>query len=170
MVERIILVGLMGSGKTTVGRKLADHLGWRAVDLDQEIEAQAGMSVAQIFERQGESTFRRLEQQLTEQLLSEREVVFTPGGGWVTHQAARGIPDHSAVFWLVVSPERVLERIKDARTRPLLAGDPLQRARQLAQQRNDLYARIGVPIETDERTADEVADEILAWLNAPTNS
>jgi shikimate kinase len=170
MIERIVLVGLMGSGKTTVGRKVADQLGWRAVDLDQEIEAQAGMSVAQIFERQGESAFRRLEQQLTATLLSQHNLVFTPGGGWITHARAEQIPEHTAVFWLCVSPERAVERIANTESRPLLAGDPLQRARQLAEQRNALYAALGEPIDTDDRTADEVANRILEWLNAPTNS
>ena len=169
MIERIVLIGLMGSGKTTVGQKVAEKLGWRVIDLDQEIEAQAGMSVAQIFERQGETAFRRLEQQLTTRLLAERKVVFTPGGGWVTHVAAQQIPEHTAIFWLQVSPEVAVQRIRNADSRPLLAGDPLQRARQLAEERNETYAAFGMPIDTNDRTADEVANEIVEWLRT-TNS
>ena len=160
-IDRIVLIGVMGSGKTTVGQKVAARLNWRVIDLDREIEAHTGMSVAQIFERQGESTFRRLEQRLTGQLLSEHNLVFTPGGGWVTHLAAAQIPANTAIFWLRVSPEVAVQRVADTQARPLLAGDPLQRARELADQRKETYATMGAPIETDGRTPDEVAADIV---------
>jgi shikimate kinase len=165
-VARIVLVGLMGAGKTTVGQLLADRLGWRLVDLDREIEARITMSVPQIFEQFGEKRFRELEQQLTAELLSVPDIVFTPGGGWIINPAnARELPPDSAVFWLRVTPEEAVRRVRvDRVERPLLRGDALERARALSAARQDAYAALGVPIETDGRTPPEIAQNIINKL------
>jgi shikimate kinase len=167
-VARIVLIGLMGAGKTTVGQLLADRLGWRLVDLDREIEARIAMSVPQIFEQFGENRFRELEQQLTAELVSWSEQVFTPGGGWVVNPAnARELPPDSAVFWLRVTPEEAVRRLRVERVeRPLLRGAPIERARELAAARQDAYAALGVPIETEGRTPAEIAQDIITKLGA----
>lgn len=167
-VARIVLIGLMGAGKTTVGQLLADRLGWRLVDLDREIEAHIAMSVPRIFQQFGENRFRELEQRLTAELVSVPNLVFTPGGGWVTNPAnARALPPDSAVFWLRVSPEEAVRRLRlDGMERPLLRGDPLERARELAAARQDAYAALGVPIETEGRAPPQIAQDIITKLGA----
>src|SRR5688572_27406814 len=81
--ERVVLIGLPGAGKSTVGPLLARRLGWRFLDLDPLIEAEAGLPIAQIFEQKGEAEFRRLETELTGRLASEPDLVLAPGGGWI---------------------------------------------------------------------------------------
>lgn len=166
-VDRIVLIGLMGSGKTTVGKHLAARLGWKLVDLDYEIEQKAQLSVAEIFRERGEETFRRLEQQLTRELASSTRMVFTPGGGWATRaENVQLLPPDSAVFWLRVSADEAVRRVgrEGVAARPLLAADPVQRAMELAQARDPLYAKYGVPIDTMHRSSEEVAGEILSMV------
>src|SRR5688572_10409385 len=80
--ERVVLVGFMGSGKTTVGRQLATRLGWTFVDLDDEVEARAGMSVDELFRTRGEPAFRLLESEAGAAVLARKAIVLAPGGGW----------------------------------------------------------------------------------------
>ena len=160
-IDRIVLIGLMGAGKSTVGARLAHRLNWKFADLDLHIEQYAGKSVADIFEAEGEATFRRLERQLTSELLSLRHLVLAPGGGWAVQLDPTVLPDHTAIFWLQVSPEELITRLAHGPPRPLLAGDPLDRARQLAEGRNSIYAKLGVPLDTMGRDPDEIVNDIL---------
>jgi shikimate kinase len=168
-VRRVVLVGLMGAGKTTVGQLLAQRLGWTFFDLDVCIETRARKTVAQIFAQEGEDAFRRLEQQLTLELASLDRLVLTPGGGWITQpDTVQQLAADTAVFWLQVSPEEAVRRVQqDATVRPLLQqSDPLVVARRLAQQRNRKYAQLGVPIVTDQRTPAQIVTDILNILDA----
>jgi shikimate kinase len=141
-VSRIVLIGLMGSGKSTVGQMLAQRLGWRLIDLDREIEGRTGHSIARIFHDNGEQAFRSLEQQLTAELLSLAGTVFTPGGGWIINaQNMKRVPSDSAVFWLQVSPEEAL-----------------------AAERAAAYGAAGIPVNTDGRTPAEIVEDILIRL------
>ena len=167
-IERIVLVGLMGSGKSSVGARLARDLGWRLVDLDREIETASGQTIPEIF-KSGEETFRRLEQQLTAELASTPRMVFTPGGGWITcAETVSLLPERSAVFWLRVTPEEAVRRCagQTAQVRPLLTGADhgLARARELARDRNPRYEALGVPIDTNDRSVGEIAAEILGLI------
>jgi shikimate kinase len=167
-IRRIVLIGLMGAGKTTVGRILAERLGWTFIDLDEAIAAHAGMNVPRIFAERGEQAFRSLEQQLTRQLASSDRVVFAPGGGWITSPGAIAeVPDDSAIFWLQVSPVEAVRRVQiEGFERPLLARatDPVHAAGELAQAREQKYAAHGLPIQTEQRTPADVATEILNKL------
>lgn len=170
-VERIALIGFMGAGKSTVARELATALGWDCVDLDAEIEAATGRSVPKIFAEQGESGFRCLEQQLTTALASKRKVVFALGGGWVTRPETVAALPRTTFFWLLVSPDEALGRVRAQRqVRPLLAqADPLSAARALEQQRKTLYASLGEPVETEGRTPGQVVQDILTRLGRHGN-
>ena len=166
-VSRVVLIGLMGAGKTTVGQLLARRLGWTFFDLDRSVEARAGSTVQQIFEQSGEQTFRSLEQQLTGELASRSRVVLAPGGGWVMrNENVQLLPRDSAVFWLRVSPEEAVHRLQGSpEVRPLLAGaDPVERARELAQQRTARYAQLGWAIETEGRAPADIVTEIVITL------
>ena len=121
-IQRVVLVGLMGAGKSTVGPLLARQLGWRFLDLDREIERIAGQSVQAIFSTQGEARFRELEADATTGLAGSSEIVVAAGGGWM---AQRSLPERMGAgtftVWLQVTPQVVLASRK-GRNRAAAAG------------------------------------------------
>jgi shikimate kinase len=170
----IALVGLMGAGKSTVARALGERLGGAVADLDAMVEAERGCSVAELFEREGEPAFRRLEGRILEQALAAGAGIIACGGGIVLDpEHRRLLATRCRVVWLEVSPAAAALRVASARdSRPLLAAGPegetlalLQRLGMLLAQRRPLYEQVAqarVPVEG--RTADEVADEVLRVL------
>ncbi len=169
-VRRIVLVGFMAAGKTTIAPILAHALGWRVLDVDAEIVARSGRSIAEIFRDDGEPAFRALEIELTGELSSGDPVVIATGGGWITSPANRAIGADlaSRVIWLRVSIDEALRRAQgDVAERPLL-GSPSARknAHRLLAEREPLYASADHVIDVDGRTADAVLDDILTWLKA----
>lgn len=166
--ERIILVGAMCAGKSTVGRLVAERLGWTLIDFDDLIEASEGRAVAEIFQTRGEPYFRRLEAELTSEMEGEREVVLAPGGGWITHaELVERLRPGSLMVWLKVSPERAWERHRRQATidRPLLAvEDPLAAMRSILAQREEHYRRADAFVETDARSPGAVAGDVIALL------
>jgi shikimate kinase len=163
----LVLVGLPGAGKSTVGQILADLLGWTFLDLDRAIEAEVGLTVAEIFQRMGEKYFRGLEADLTNRLASKHQVVFAPGGGWITNPALlEMLPSGVLMVWLEVEPRVALVRLRASGvTRPLLqVDDALARLEQLLEDRLPLYQRADVSFDTDERDPREVAETIYQWL------
>lgn len=168
-VRWIVLVGLPGAGKSTVGPLLARRLGVRFIDLDDEIERRAGRSVADVFRDSGEPEFRRLEREATTALPRDEALVLAPGGGWIAQPGiATSIPHGSRLIWLRVALEEAATRLKrDARPRPLLAGDAVARLRELEERREPLYRTADTQIDTSGRGPDEIADEILESLRSP---
>ena len=168
-LDRIILVGAMCSGKSTVGRRVAERLGWSFLDFDEAIERAAGRTVAQIFRERGEPGFRALEAELTAELENEREAVLAPGGGWVTQpDLVKRLRPGSLMMWLSVSPETAWERHRQQVTveRPLLAvEDPLGAMRTILTRREALYGQADVTIDTDNRDPEAVAAEVVAALD-----
>ncbi len=159
----MVLVGFMASGKTTVGRLVAERTGWRFVDLDREVERAAGRSVEEIFRSGGEEAFRELEARVTRETdLPERAVVAT-GGGWMARPELRDRWEGAVRVWLEVEPGDVMARLGDrVGSRPLLAGDsPARSARAILERRREDYARAEVRVDTTERSPEEVADEVL---------
>ena len=159
--ERIVLVGLPGAGKSTVGPILAVKLGWRFVDLDVEIENASGLQIAEIFLKHGEAGFREIERELTLRLASETRLILAPGGGWVLHNSLPG----ALMVWLRVDPEEAIVRMgEDASVRPLLQPDPLQKMKQLLAKREQYYEKADVSIDTNGKTPTAVALEIIATI------
>lgn len=170
-VERVLLWGFMASGKTVVAERLAERLGWQHIDLDEEIVRRAGRPIAEIFQEQGEAGFRRLEVAVTHDLIERRDVVLSPGGGWVTNPGImETIPPGTLTIWLQVKPSTVLERLRadrDGPERPLLAApDPLERIRTLLTAREAAYGRAAHAISTDGRRVESIVDEITSLLSS----
>jgi shikimate kinase len=163
----VVLVGLPGAGKSTVGKIVAESLGWSFLDLDLAIEAEVGLTVAEIFSRMGENYFRQLEADLTKRLTSKHQVVFAPGGGWVTNPASfEMLPADALLIWLKVAPQTALVRLRASGvTRPLLqVEDAHSRLEQLLANRSPLYERANVSFDTDDTDPHDVADRICKWL------
>lgn len=156
----IVLVGLMGAGKSTVGRRLARRLALPFVDADGEIEAAAGMSVAEIFERYGEAHFRDGERRVIARLIEGPRQVIAAGGGAFVDPATRALMlKRCTVIWLDAELELMAERVGRRDHRPLLRGeDPLTLLRDMAEARNPIYAQAHLAIRAGdmERTVDDI--------------
>jgi len=160
----IFLIGFMASGKTTVGRLLAERLDWTFVDLDKVIEDAAGMTVEQIFAAEGEAGFRKRETEALREAAKRRKTVVATGGGApcreenLTAMLAAG-----RVFWLEVSADDAVERAGKASGRPLLDGadDPVAAARALLEARRPFYERAHGSVETLGRTPKQIVDQLL---------
>jgi shikimate kinase len=141
---RIVLVGMMGAGKTTVGRALAHRLGMRFVDCDQEIVRRTGVSVPTIFDIEGEDGFRRRETQVIDALTSEADLILATGGGAVLSAENRALlRDRCLVIYLDVPPRLLWERTRHDRNRPLLqCDDPKGRIEALYREREPLYREV----------------------------
>ncbi len=160
----IFLIGFMASGKTTVGRLLAERLEWAFVDLDKLIEDGAGKTVADIFAAEGEAGFRKRETEAVRGVAKRREVVVATGGGAPCREEnVEAMLTEGRVFWLDVSPEEAVRRAGSASGRPLLdrEADPLAAARKLLDARRPFYKRAHAGVETDGRTPKEIVDDLL---------
>jgi shikimate kinase len=168
MPERLlILTGFMGSGKSSVGKIVAERTGFRFIDLDAEIVTAAGCSVNDIFARDGEEAFRCQESSRLEQLLSEGEgcVVATGGGAVISGWNRSLMRSRGVVINLKVTLEQVLARLDGCSDRPLLAGeDAAKRAKALMDEREQFYADADIRIDTDGKSVEDVAAEILCRL------
>ena len=172
-VERVFLVGLSGSGKTTVGRLLAEQLGWEFVDSDTHIEQRAGRALEVIFAEEGEAEFRALEAAALREIAGRSRVVVATGGGAPTSAASREAIASGLVIWLDVTPERAAARLAaDPVTaiRPLLAGDPLARLEALFEARRPLYEQSDHSIAVDYYSPRQVAERIAALVAAAPGS
>jgi shikimate kinase len=165
--ERIILIGFMGSGKSSVGRILADRLGYELVDTDVLLEERAGAPIARIFREQGEPAFRELESEILAAVADRRRSVIATGGGAPAHPPNRDFfTRENAVFHLRVSLEAARERTGENADRPLLAQDQ-EAVRRLYQGRQPVYEELGQSVDTDGKTPTAVADEIMRLLRNP---
>jgi shikimate kinase len=162
----LYLVGMMGSGKSTAGRHLAEQLGYRFVDADTSIEQVAGRSIPDLFASEGEAGFRQLESAVLNQIASWHSLVVATGGGVVTRPENWGQMQQGVVIWLDAPHDLLLERLSnDPTPRPLMAAeDPGERLSALLDQRRPLYAQADLHIIQDGRPAQQVAEQILAAL------
>ncbi len=164
--KTIVLVGLMGSGKTTVGRRLARKLHLAFVDSDHEIEVAAGLSVAEIFEMYGEEEFRSGERRVIERLLKGKVKILATGGGAYMDESTRALIKEKAItVWIKVDVPLLVERTKLRDTRPLLqSGDRLEILTRLADERYPIYSQADVTIESKVGSHEEVVNDIIEIL------
>lgn len=163
----IILVGMMGAGKTTIGRQLAHVLGRQFLDLDHEMEARCGVRVALIFDIEGEAGFRRRETALLDECSQYRGMVLATGGGAVLAPENRQVlKDRGVVVYLRAGVDELFRRVARDRTRPMLkASDPRQRIADLLAQREPLYEEVAdVTLDTGAVPVAQVVRNLLPYL------
>jgi shikimate kinase len=158
-----VLVGFMGAGKSSVGRALAEALGWRFVDFDEAIEEREGRAIAEIFEHSGEEYFRALEDETAGDLLNQTRVVLGSGGGWAARPGRLDeLPDGTLSVWLRVGWREALRRAKlQPGRRPLIAGtDPSEEVRMLLERREPMYAAADLGVDTEGYSVEDVTARI----------
>lgn len=162
----IVLIGLMGVGKTTIGRRLANRLGVTFVDADHEIEIAAGMTISEIFERYGELHFRDGERRVISRLVDGQVKVIATGGGAFMNESTRALILEKAIaVWIDANIDILAERVSRRETRPLVKGkDPAKVLRALAEVRNPVYALAPIHVRSESAPAEKTVDAILGKL------
>lgn len=162
----VVLVGLMGAGKSTVGRRLASALGLNFIDSDNEIVEAAGCSIADIFEAYGEAIFRDLEQRVLLRLISSAPCVIATGGGaFVNPMIRNAIKEKAISVWLKADLDVLLERVSRRDTRPLLkTGDKSAILGRLMEERYPIYGEADITIESNAGLHEVVVENIVATL------
>lgn len=169
--QSIFLIGPMGSGKSAVGRRLARQLGWEFCDSDAVIEERTGVDIAFIFEKEGESGFRRREQQVIAELADRKQIVLATGGGAIlADETRRCLGSRGTVVYLQASVDQQLKRTRHGKERPLLKGGDRRRIlEELIKVRDPLYREIAdILVETDGRTVAAVTAELHERLAEPS--
>ena len=167
----LVLVGLPGSGKSTVGRAVAKRLSRPFLDFDAEIERREGLSVARVFAERGEAAFRGLEYSLTQELSAAPPMVLAPGGGWVTIPGAMALlRPPGRIIHLQISPKEALRRLTRSRiVRPLLAqADPAMAMQALWDRRSGLYAMSDVTVNVEAIDSQRLIDSVVALAHDGT--
>jgi shikimate kinase len=163
----IVLVGVPGAGKTTVGKLLAKSLKQEFFDSDRVIEAQAGKSVSDIFTQDGEPIFRKLEHDVIADLLQKSGVVIALGGGALGNDETRNLVKGTTAIWLVAGLAQAVDRVGMNRNRPLLLGNVRGQLAELMNAREPFYKEVAkLTIDTSKLTPNEVVASILNELNA----
>lgn len=164
--KSLVLIGMMGAGKTSVGRQLAHKLGLPFVDADHEIETAAQATITEIFERDGEAAFRNGERRVIARLLEGAVCVLATGGGAFMHAETRAkIRERAISIWLRADLDLLTRRVGRRRDRPLLHnGDPRAILADLLAVREPLYGEADVVIDSGDQTPDQVADAVIAGV------
>jgi shikimate kinase len=162
----IVMVGMMGAGKSSIGRRLANRLGMAFADADSEIEVAANASIPEIFERHGETYFRDGERRVIRRLLDgEPKVLATGGGAFIQPETRAEIQARAISIWLKADRDLLLSRVKRRSNRPLLQdGDPAEVIERLIAERYPIYAEAVIHIQSRDIAHDAVIDDILAAL------
>jgi len=164
--RNIILTGFMGTGKSTVGRRLAARLGRRFFDTDTLIEKQAKTTISNIFSQKGEAYFRGLEKETIKRMCQKKAIVLATGGGAiVSEENAQRLKESGTVVCLTATPETIFERIRNNADRPLLQGqEPLEKIRALLATRAEAYTRADLTIDTSTLDIERVVETIISLV------
>ena len=162
----LVLIGLMGSGKSTIGRRLASSIGWRFLDADEEIESAAGCSIADMFAIYGEPMFRDLEERVLARLLGEGPAVIATGGGaWMQPRVRELVKTQATSIWLRAELEVLVDRVSRRDHRPLLRdGNKQEIMQRLMQERYPVYSEADLTVDSSNGPHDRVVERTLAAL------
>lgn len=162
-IRNLALIGFMGVGKSTVGHAVAEALRFEFLDTDALIESRTGKAIPEIFAKDGEAAFRKLETKLVAELAAREQVVISCGGGLAANAAnLASLKTHALVVCLWASPEKIWQRVRHQHHRPLLADpDPQAKIRELLAAREPFYRQADVMVNSDLRAAKAVALQIV---------
>ncbi len=165
-MKNIVIIGFMATGKSTVGRRLAQRLKRSFIDTDKEIEAVTGKTVAQIFARDGEKRFRSEENLLVKKLVLKEGLVIATGGGIVLNSENFRLFQRSGILiTLTAAPDVIYQRVKGKRHRPLLAGGDLrENIETLLQDRESIYREADLTVDTGLYSVNETVEQIISYL------
>lgn len=165
--KTIVLVGMMGVGKTSIGRRLAKKLGVEFIDSDHEVEIAAKCSVSDIFEIYGEEVFRDVERRVIKRLLTEKPHVLATGGGAFADEETRSIIKQDGIsVWLKAAPETLIPRLERRDHRPQFhEGDTADRLQELLENYSPLYAQAQIHVDCTRMSPEETTEKILLELN-----
>jgi shikimate kinase len=171
-INNLALVGFMGTGKTSVGRLVADQLRFSFLDTDELIEIRAGKSIRDIFAREGEAAFREYERSMVAELSARKNTVIATGGGLAANEEnLASLKSHALVICLWASPEKIWERVRNQTHRPLLnEPDPLAKIHQLLIDRQPYYRQADVLLNTAVRSLNEVAQQVIHQFHLARSS
>ena len=166
-MNNIILTGFMGTGKSSVGKKLANYLSFDYVDTDCLIVEKTGLSIADIFQKYGEKYFRKLEKDVIGSLISKERHVISVGGGAVVNSGNLSLLKRCGLLiCLKASPENIASRLKGDNSRPVLSGDnDIENIRSILKRREEYYVKAGESIDTSEKNVDEIVSEIMCLID-----
>ncbi len=164
----IVLIGMMGTGKSVIGQKLARTLSMDFVDTDKIIEERAGMAISDIFEVFGEDKFRSSEKNTIRDSLSQKNVVISTGGGAILNTQTRELLENNAItIWLNAEIQTLVDRVKNDKNRPLLNGQNLKkRLTELLNEREAFYEIAHMHISTDKKSPDKIVNNIIQELES----
>lgn len=165
--KSVMLIGLMGSGKTVIGRMLAGAYGWDFVDSDKQIEEESNLRISDIFDLYGEAKFREMERRIISKLVGHHDTIISVGGGAYCQPEIRDAAKGAVTtIWLRAQPSELLGRMDNLSSRPLLAGDePLAILQRLHKERFDDYAQADIVIDTDGLSLRQSLDKLLTALS-----
>jgi shikimate kinase len=171
-IVNLALIGFMGTGKTSVGRLVAEQLRFDYVDTDDMIQTATGRTINDLFKTDGEPAFRALEEKIVSELLNRTKTVIATGGGLPTNpKNLTSLKTHTLVVCLWASPEKIWERVKNQSHRPLLHDEnPQAKIRELLAAREPFYKQADVLLNTDIRSAREVAQQVVHQFRLATAS
>ncbi|MDD5259974.1 MAG: shikimate kinase [bacterium] len=164
----IVLIGFMASGKTVVGKILAAKLNMKYIDVDETIEKNTGQAITDIFKKHGESVFRDMETKAIKCVALLDHFVIAVGGGAVMRaENVQELRSNGKLVYLSASPEAILRRIGDAKSRPLLAKEPdkLKKIKEMLAHREPIYKECDFRVDTTMLKIEQVADKIVEWHN-----
>jgi len=172
----IVLVGMMGAGKTTVGRRLAPRIGLPFFDADEEIEKAAGMAVSELFQTHGEESFRKGEAKVIKRLLAGPPILLAAGGGALTTaQTRQAVKEKTVSIWLRADLDALVRRATRRTTRPLLkSGDPRETLKKLLADREAQYAAADIHVDSQpgahDMTVDLIVDTLRSYLGGASQA
>ncbi|MDC0517948.1 shikimate kinase [Candidatus Pelagibacter sp.] len=160
--ENLVFLGMMGSGKTSIGLIVSKRLKLNFFDIDKEIEEESGVKISKMFEAKGEAYFRKLEENITLKILSKNNCVISLGGGaFLNKNIKNEILKNHLSFWLSWNEKTLVERIKNSKKRPLAFNATKNELVEIIKKRSNIYSKALYKVECEQLTKNQIADKVL---------